>query len=290
MRCRVVPWINCALLAVTLAGCTAGGSSLPYAGPPNNAGGGSGTNVPSGTGSAVIRFVQGSPAYGTVVVCVDQLPLAYTQSGVPYGTASGLFAVSGGSGSAHVVSVYAPTPGVPMGSQCATAPGPYFGQPAIASTVVSPPASTAGSRLTVVLGGTTAGAVALYVFAEPDFAVVPSGIQAVAHNTAVGGPVIFSYMTASGPTVIPGEDAVPLAKKSGTTAVVNQPAGPSLLPVQPSSPLTFEAGMYVDPTHTAVTVGPPSSPATYELYAIASTNMNGIGLVVVQETTTGLGF
>ncbi|HZO94787.1 MAG TPA: hypothetical protein VFB22_13670 [Candidatus Baltobacteraceae bacterium] len=279
----------CALLAVALGGCAVGGTSLPYAGPPNNAGGGSGSNVPAGTGSALIRFVQGSVGYASVDVCVDQLPLAYTGSSVAYSHASALYAVSGGNGSAHVISVYAPTAGTAPGSECATAPGPYFGEAPIAYTVLSPPASTTGSRLTVVLGGRGTATSALYVFAEPDFAAVPAGIQAVAHNVAEGEPLTFGYLSASGDTPIPGETSVPIAKPSGTTAVVNQATGPSLLPTQPSSPLTFTAQAYVEPTPAEVSVGAPSSPATYELYAVNGAN-NFLSLIAVQETTTGYGF
>ncbi len=290
--------------ALALAGCATGGTSLPYAGPPNNAGGSTGTNVPGGTGQALIRFVQGSPALGTgasgtVDVCIDNLAFGVTKPAVAYGQATGLYAVSAGSGVAHTISVYpGGAQGQPAGSECPTAPGPYFGESAIAVVVVAPPASATGSRLAVVLGGTTAANEGLYVFAEPNFAIAPGSPEAVVQNaaptfSATAGTVGFGFTPTGGaPTNIPGANAVAPGKKSGTTASVNASTGPELLPAIPAS---FYDGAGAPPPATVVPIATATpeqaagQPYVVELYAIDAAG-GTLNLVAVQETTTGYGF
>src|SRR4030081_2220735 len=91
--------------AVATAACSNGsGGALPFGGPPNNAGGSQGQFQSSANGTALLRFVQGSPDQfsffggppksGTVDICVDNLPFGVTQPSVAYGTASNLYAIA----------------------------------------------------------------------------------------------------------------------------------------------------------------------------------------------------
>ena len=55
--------------ALAATACSNGnGSSLPFAGSPNSAGGTQGTFQSGGTSTALLRFIQGSPDYGKVDV------------------------------------------------------------------------------------------------------------------------------------------------------------------------------------------------------------------------------
>src|ERR1700694_6314746 len=80
--------------ALSMSACTGGnGTSLPFAGPPNNAGGTPGTIQSGANGQALLRFVQGSPdsgsgATGAVDICIDNLPFGVTSPAVAYGKAS----------------------------------------------------------------------------------------------------------------------------------------------------------------------------------------------------------
>ena len=68
--------------AVSMSACSngAGGTSLPFSGPPNNAGGNSGLLQSGANGSALLRFVHGAPDIGAVDVCVDQASAGGTAS------------------------------------------------------------------------------------------------------------------------------------------------------------------------------------------------------------------
>src|ERR1700682_4330 len=112
--------------ALSMTACSnGGGNSLPFAGPPNQAGGSSGTIQSGGNGSSVLRFVQGSPDFASVDVCIDNLPFGVTPPQVAYGATRGLYEVPGGIG--HTVAVYPGQPGAQAGLECPTAPGPYLG-------------------------------------------------------------------------------------------------------------------------------------------------------------------
>ena len=179
--------------ALTMTACSNGaGNSLPFAGPPNNAGGVPGTIQSGGNGLALLRFIQGSPdtfstfggppASGTVDVCVDNLPLNITAPSVSYGAVSGLYSVPGGI--AHTIAVYPTLGGANVGLECPTAPGPYLGTNTIKVTTVTPGlAPAANVRLTIVLGG-SGGARNLFVFGEPSFPIAPGGPEVISHNAA----------------------------------------------------------------------------------------------------------
>ena len=170
---------------VTMAACSNGNNvgALPFAGPPNNAGGSGGTFQGGANGTALLRFVQGSPNFATVDICVDNIPFGITATSVSYGNASAsLYAVSGGI--AHTVSVFPGLGGANAGLECPTAPGPYFGTSPIAVTTINPGTTGNPARETIVLGGTSASAtLGLYVFGEPSFAATPSN-EAISHNAA----------------------------------------------------------------------------------------------------------
>ncbi|HZW52693.1 MAG TPA: hypothetical protein VFF00_01600, partial [Candidatus Elarobacter sp.] len=170
--------------AMSLAACTNGsGNSLPFAGPPNNAGGVPGTVQAGSNGSALIRFIQGSPDFGSVDVCIDNVPFLINSPSVAYGQARGLFAIAGGV--THTLAVYntvATGGGLSPGVQCATAPGPFFGSAPIKVTTL-----TVGNnvRWSIVLGGTAAsGTLGFYIFGEPTFPAPPAGAAAISHNAA----------------------------------------------------------------------------------------------------------
>ncbi len=219
--------------AVGMAACSNGsGGALPFAAPPNNAGGSQGQFQSGGTSVALLRFVQGSPDYGAVDVCIDQLPFGILSPATSYGAANPvLYSVAGGI--SHNVAVY-PSDAVPAnaGLECPTAPGPYLGKSPILVTTISPGVGTNAPRETIVLGGTAAsGTLAFYVFGEPSFAIAPAGSAVISHNAAplfsVGKPngVGFGQCTTTvTPCAVPvnltGAQAVAAPKKSATSAAV----------------------------------------------------------------------
>jgi hypothetical protein len=286
--------------ALSLAACQNGsGSSLPFAGPPNNAGGNSGTVQTGSNGQVLLRFIQGSPDVGAVDVCVDNIPFGtpYTQRG--YGSASPLFEVAGGIN--HTFSVYPAQTGPNVGAECATAPGPYFALSPVASTVL-----TTGNnvRWTIVLGGTKATKTfGLYIFNEPTFAVPPAGSGAVSHNAApafsIGKPngVGFGVCTTT-PTpcvtfvALPGAQGVPPAKPSPANAsVTNTPvsSGLTIVPAGFYDGIGVPAGNPIPITSVNAPAPVAGQPYYQQLYAIDAA-AGGLNLVVVPEQTLGFGF
>jgi hypothetical protein len=286
--------------AVTMAACTNGsGNSLPFAGPPNNAGGQSGTVQSGSNGTALIRFIQGSPDFGPVDVCIDNIPFGVPYSARSYGSASPLFAIAGGI--AHTISVYPGMSGANAGAECATAPGPYFGAAAISVTTMS-----VGNyvRWTVVLGGTSAGkTLGLYVFNEPTFSTPPAGAAAVSHNAAptfstgktngVGFGICTTTVTpCTVPAALAGAQGVAAAKVSPPgAAVTTNPVVSGLNSV----PAGFYDGIGV-PTGTPVpitSIAAPNAvagqPYFVQLYAIDGP-AGGLNLVATVEQTLGFGF
>lgn len=286
--------------AVSLAACQNGnGTSLPFAGPPNNAGGNSGTIQTGSNGQALLRFIQGSPDAGAVDVCVDNTPLGAPYTQRSYGTASPLFDVAGGIN--HTLSVYTAQTGPNVGAECATAPGPFFGLAPIASTVL-----TTGNnvRWTIVLGGTSATKTfGLYIFNEPTFGVPPAGPGAVSHNAApafsIGKPngVGFGICTTTASPCatavgLPGAQGVAPAKASPpNAAVTNTPVSSGLV----SAPAGFYDGIGV-PAGSPIPITSVNAPAPVagqpyyqQLYAIDAP-AGGLNLVVVPEQTLGFGF
>ena len=192
MRSLLVRLAVLGAFAVSMSACTGGtGNSLPFAGPPNGAGGSPGTIQSGGNNQTLVRFIQGSPDSGTgaggnVDVCIDNLPFGLLNPSLNYGQATGLYAIPGGI--THTISVY-PGLGTPTlsnggsGAECPTAPGPYFFNAPIVVTTISTAATN--NRITVVLGGTAAGGTkGLYVFQEPSYAVAPAGAEVISHNAA----------------------------------------------------------------------------------------------------------
>ncbi|HEY0396045.1 MAG TPA: hypothetical protein VGD01_16225 [Candidatus Elarobacter sp.] len=297
--------------AVTMAGCSNGNaSSLPFAGPPNNAGGVPGTVQAGSNGTALIRFVQGSPTSGTggtgsVDVCIDNLPFGITAPTVQYGRASStLYGIAGGV--THTISVFpslvAPPPGTPAtppGSQCSTAPGPYFGAAPIAIATLSVGNNV---RWTVVLGGTGA-TLGLYIFNEPTFSAAPAGAAAISHNAApafsTGKPngVGFGICTTTvAPCAVPvgltGAQGVAKANPSSPTAsVVNSPvtSGLNSIPAGFYDGIGVPAGTPVPITSIPAPSEVAGQPYVIQLYAIDGP-AGGLNLVGVLEQTLGFGF
>src|ERR1700760_2813547 len=231
--------------AVSLAACQNGnGTSLPFAGPPNNAGGGSGTVQAGSNGAALIRFLQGSPDAGAVDVCIDNVPFGTSFQAIGYGKASTLFAIAGGI--THTIAVYNAMTGPNAGAECATAPGPYFGAAALAVTTLGVGNNV---RWTVVLGGTKASSTfGLYVYNEATFPSPPAGSAAVSHNAApafsIGKPngVGFGICTT---TVSPCAVPVALSGAQGIAAPKISPPGAAVTNSSVTSGLnSVPAGFY----------------------------------------------
>ncbi|MDB5043006.1 MAG: hypothetical protein JWN27_3732 [Candidatus Eremiobacteraeota bacterium] len=283
--------------AVTVAACSGGnGTSLPFAGPPNNAGGNNGSFQSGVTGTALLRFIQGSPDSGTVDVCVDNQPFPLSvQAAVAYGRAVGPSAVT--SGIAHTLAVYAGVTGSP-GVECSTAPAAFNGVLPIKVTTLSPLAS---SRLTVVLGGTAAsGTLALYAFTEPTFPNAPGGPEAISHNAApafsTGKTVGFGTCTTTvtpcvSPVALTGAQSVAAPKPSAATATApNTPVISALAAV----PAGFYDGIGVTAGTpvpiTSISVLPlAGQPYVVQLYALDGP-AGGLNLLGIVESTLGFGF
>jgi hypothetical protein len=302
--------------AVTLSACSNGsGTSLPFAGAPNGAGGTSGTFQSGSNSQLLLRFLNGSPdaAAATVDVCLDNQPFGLITGVAKYGQfttgSSGigsLVEVTGGA--PHTISAYTSLGGSNVGLECATAPGPYFGTPAIAvATLVSPASNNV--RWTVVLGGTAAsGTFGLYIYGEPTFPVPPSGITAVSHNAA---PAFSAARVPPNPktvgfgicttTVTPCAAAVALTGANSVAAPTRAGIGPTSTingNVQSglgSIPAGFYDGAGISPgtpvpiTSIAAPAALAGQPYYIQLYAYDGP-AGGLNLTSVLEATLGYGF
>jgi hypothetical protein len=313
MRSLLVRLAVLGAFAVSMSACTGGtGNSLPFAGPPNGAGGTPGTIQSGGNNQTLLRFIQGSPdsgtgASGNVDVCVDNLPLNITGPSVNYGQASGLYAIPGGI--THTISVY-PGLGTPTfsnggsGAECPTAPGPYFFNSAIAVTTISIANPLVNNRITVVLGGTAATATkGLYVYQEPSYAITPAGSEVVSHNAAPGFSkgkpgVGFGICTT---TVSPCAAAVVLtgaqnvaAPRIATVAASGTPnnfvqSPLNAIPAGFYDGIGVAAGVPVPITSVAAPSSVAGQPYVLNLYAIDAA-AGGLNLVPFVEQTLGFGF
>ncbi len=289
--------------AVTMTACGGGiGTSLPFAGNPNAAGGSGGTLQSGSNGAALLRFVNGSPQPGAaaVDVCVDNLAFNVTAPSVNYGQTTGLYAIAGGI--PHTVAVYTkivPSSGSVPGSECATAPGPYFGSIALAVTTLSPANDV---RQTVVLGGTGA-TFGLYAFTEPTFVVQPSTDEVISHNAApaysagktngVGfGQCTTTVTPCAVAVVLPGANGLAAPKiATATAAVLNSTVTSPINAIPPGlyDGIGVPAGSPVPITSIAAPNAAGGQPYVLDLYAVDAP-AGGLNLVAVPEQTTGFGF
>lgn len=311
MRSLLARLVVLGVFAIGTAACSNGsGGALPFAGPPNAAGGSQGQFQSGATGTALLRFVQGSPdvfstfggppASGTVDVCIDNIPFGVTSPATSYGAANPvLYGVA--AGISHTVAVYPTLGGASVGLECPTAPGPYLGTSPILVTTISPAVS---SRQTIVLGGTSAsGTLGLYVFTEPSFAIAPAGNEVISHNAAPAfsagkaNGVGFGYCTT---TVTPcavatnltGAQGVAAPKKSSATAPVANgtvQSGINAVPAGFYDGIGVPAGTVVPITSIAAPNQPAGQPYVIDLYAIDGP-AGGLNLVPVAEQTLGFGF
>jgi len=299
--------------AVVTTACSNGyGTSLPFAGPPNNGGGSTGTFQSGGNSIALLRFIQGSPdkfstfggppPSGTVDVCIDNLPFGVTFPAINYGQANPvLYAIPGGI--AHTVSVFPTLGGVNVGLECPTAPGPYLGTAAISVTTINPGIGGNPNRLTIVLGGTAAsGTRGLYVFGEPSFAITP-GTQAISHNAAPAfslGKALGIGFGICSVTVTPCTVASALVGAQGVAAPTAATANASVVNANVASSLgSIPAGFYdgigvpaanpVPITSVAAPAQVAGQPYVIQLYAIDAV-AGGLNLVPFVEQTLGFGF
>jgi uncharacterized protein DUF4397 len=289
--------------ALSIAGCSGGnGTSLPAAGPPNSNGGTPGIVQSGASGTALLRFIQGSPDATGVDVCVDNQAFGVTNPLVAYGKTSGLFGISSGIG--HIISVYATLGGASIGLECSTAPGPYLANSALAVTTLTPSAAT---RYTVVLGGTAAAKTfGLYAFQEPNFVVAPAGSAVVSHNAAPS----FSAAAASGvgfgtcattvtpctpPAAVVGAQNLAAPKPSTTTAALPTTPNPVVQSPLAAIPAGFydgkgvAAGTAVPITSVAAPTPVAAQPYVVDLYAIDGP-AGGLNLVSYVESTSGFPF
>jgi hypothetical protein len=304
MRRLVARTTVVAVLGFCVSACTGGGStSLPFAGPPNNAGGNGGTIQTGSNGQGLIRFVQGSPDYTNVDVCIDQSAFGITSPTVAYGHVSGIYVVAGGIG--HTVAVYpALTGGLggTPGAECATAPGPYVGTVAIAVTTISTGVS---ARQSIVLGGTAASTtLGLYVYNDPTFPIAPSSAEAISHNAAPAfsaaqtpKSVGFGFCTTTVTpcvvaTALTGATNVAAPHPSASNAVT---ANATVTAAAPGPPPGFydgagvAAGTPVPITSVAAPTPAAGQADVVQLYAIDGP-AGGLNLVAVVEQTVGYGF
>jgi hypothetical protein len=285
--------------AVLVSACSGGNAtSLPFAGPPNNAGGSPGTVQTAANNLSVLRFIQGSPQFGAVDVCVDNLPFGVTSPQRTYGQTTALYEIPGGI--AHTIAVYPGLAGAAAGNECSTAPGPYLGTSAIKFTTLTP--ATVNNRVTIVLGGTGA-TLGLYAFTEPSFAIAPAGNEVISHNAApafsTGKTVGFGICTT---TAIPCATAVALAgatnlaKPTASTATATT-ANATSMAVSPLT--TIPAGFY-DGIGVAAGIPVPitsitapgavaGQPYVVQLYAYDGP-AGGLNLIGLVEQTLGYGF
>ena len=285
--------------AMTMSACTNGsGTSLPFAGPPNNAGGVPGTVQAGSNGTALMRFVQGSPDYGTVDICIDNLAFGITTPSVAYGKAStSLYAIAGGI--THTLALY---PGIATaGAECPTAPGPYLGVAPIRITTL-----TVGNnvRWTMVLGGTAAsGTLGVYIYGEPAFSAAPAGPEVISHNVAPA----FSVGKAAGvgfgqctTTATPCATAVALTGASGVAVAKSSSPLTSTVNATVISAITgpptgfydgigLAAGAPVPITSIAAPTPVAGQPYVVQLYAIDGP-AGGLNLVGLVEQSLGFGF
>jgi hypothetical protein len=289
--------------AVTLAACNNGsGTSLPFAGPPNSFGGTSGTVQSGSNGTALLRFIQGSPDFGNVDVCIDNLPFGITTPTVGYGQARGLFGIAGGI--THTIAIYqtiTPSPGSLPGSECATAPGPYFGLAPIAVSTLTPGNNV---RWTIVFGGTAAsGTRGFYVYNEPTFSAAPAGAAAISHNAApafstgkangVGFGICTTTVTPCAvPVALSGAQGIPKPTvATTTTSPTNTPvqSGLNSIPAGFYDGIGVPAGTPVPITSVAAPAAVAGQPYIVQLYAIDAP-AGGLNLVPVVEQSLGFGF
>lgn len=280
--------------AVSVSACSSGhDSSLPFGGPPNNNGGTIANLQTGANGTALIRFVQGSPDVGQVDVCIDQTSATAATKLAFKG--SSLLGVAGGI--PHVVSVYAAAGG---GSECATAPGPFNGTQPIAFTAFTPAVNT---RTLVALAGRAGKTLGLYAWVSPTFANVPTGPEAIAYNGApTFGNVGFGYLltATSAPTNLTGATNL-VAPKAGTPASITPAANSTTSTFTATAPLPSVPASFFDGKGVAsgpvvpITTVPAVTPAAGQAYvvdliAVDSATTAGLDLVEVLETTTGYGF
>jgi hypothetical protein len=278
--------------AVSVSACSGGNSSsLPVAGPPNNNGGTVSNYQTGANGNALIRFVQGSPDVGQVLVCVDQT--SATSATVSFKGTS-LLTVAGGL--FHTVSVYAAS----VGPACANAPGPINGTAPIASTALTTAIST---RTLIVLAGRAGTTLGLYAFTSPSFAVPPTAPLAIGYNAApTFGAVAFGYQltTAGAATPIVGLTNVTQTQKpAGKTSITTTAFVTGSIPAIPASFYDAATAAPTTPIATvtvpAAAASPPASaPATptigqvyvADLIAIDSASAAKLDLIVIAEPTT----
>ena len=296
--------------AVTVSACGSSGAALPFAGTPNSAGGTAGTFQSGSNGTSLIRFVNGSPDYANVDVCIDNVPFGGggLQPVAPYGKTSpgavgsqtSLYGIAGGI--AHTISVYPSlVSSTQAGLECPTAPGPYLLNAPIRNTTLTPGNNT---RWTVILAGTAAsGTLGLYIYNEPSYGNGTGGQAAISHNVApafsAGKPsgVGFGICTTTvTPCTVPvnltGAQAVAVAKPSPTSAsVVNVTTTASLnaIPAGFYDGAGVPAGTVVPITSIVAPNQLAGQPYIVELYAIDAA-AGGLNLVAVVEQSVGLGF
>jgi hypothetical protein len=310
-------------LAVSMSACGGGtGSSLPFAGEPNSAGGSPGTIQTGANSQMLLRFIQGSPDVATpanpngiVDVCIDNLSLGVIGGTAAYGSVATSTANTGTLVSVpgsipHTIAVY-PTLGTTgggfgggtAGAECATAPGPYLGTATLAVTTLVPPAN-ANVRWTIVLGGTHASnTFGFYVFAEPTFAIAPAGYGVTSHNAApafskaaaagVGFGTCSATVTPCGtPTTLAGAGNVTPAKVATTGSApttVSVTSGINSIPAGFYDGKGVPAGAVVPITSIVAPNAAAGQPYILDLYAIDGL-AGGLNLVPVAEQTLGYGF
>ncbi len=280
--------------AVSMSACSngVGGTSLPFLSLPNSAGGDTGLLQSGANGSALLRFVQGSPDVGTVDICIDQASVGGANSTNIKYKGSTLLPITIPSGIAHTISIY-PVPTTGVGTECSTAPGPYFGTAALATTTLNP---TVNTRNYLVLGGRASTTLGLYYYPGPaSFVNPPSAPEAQVFNASpTFGKVGLGYTAGGTSANLIASLNAPVASKATATVTTAGSSGSASLPSQPTS---FFAGKPVTSGTVVPLVTQPAAPLitgnTYvaSVFSIDSiTTPSGLDVVSFSEPTIGYGF
>ncbi len=180
------------------------------------------------------------------------------------------------------------------GTECATAPGPYFGTAALATTTVN---LAANSRNYLVLGGRAGSTLGLFYYPAPtSFVNPPTSPEAQVFNASpTFGKAGFAYSLAPAGPVTNLISSLNPPTPSKITATVTT-AGSSGLAAVPSQPSTFYVGKPVTSGTVVPLVSAFAAPLitgnTYvaDLFSVDSTNAAGVDLVSIRSLPSATDF
>ncbi|MEO7040611.1 MAG: hypothetical protein ABI186_11340, partial [Candidatus Elarobacter sp.] len=185
-------------------------------------------------------------------------------------------------------------PGSAPGTECATAPGPYFGSSAIAVTTFTP---TVNTRAYLALAGTAAGAtLGLYFYpAATTFVNAPTSPVAQAFNASpTFGAIGLGYLLPAGgvPTNLVASLVAPVRSKPTETVATAGSFAAAALPAPPASFYVGKAvasGTVVPITTEPAAAAVPGSTYVADVFSVDAPG-GAVDVVSVTEPTSGYGF